>query len=193
MTHTYAHLGVSRSALAEIRAKLQAAGYDAQIHDAGALVDMHGIALVEEKAPTGCVKSTEWNRVPPTHVSYQTHKFSVMDSIATAETSLCAHPLDEQVYLVCSSKWKELLTTLPQYTRREIVAVSHRSGDEKEVWHIGDINEKMLLYTYDVPADEMRVCVQSKSAVVAKLHNRVRLVPSMRACVKVVMVEKDEA
>ena len=47
MTHTYAILQVSPAAYAEIRAKLEAAGYTDQFHDDpdGELLDMHGIAV----------------------------------------------------------------------------------------------------------------------------------------------------
>lgn len=47
-THTYAILGVSPAAFEEIKAKLEKAGYDDQIHDDGATIDMHGIALQQE-------------------------------------------------------------------------------------------------------------------------------------------------
>lgn len=42
-THTYAILEVSPAAYDEIRAKLEAAGYEHAFHDG--LVDMHGLAL----------------------------------------------------------------------------------------------------------------------------------------------------
>lgn len=50
-THTYATLEVSPAAHAEILGKLQAAGYQDQIHeeDGQVLIDMHGIALVTSK------------------------------------------------------------------------------------------------------------------------------------------------
>ena len=50
-THTYAVLEVSRAAYAEIKAKLEGAGYQDQFHndrEDGVLIDMHGIALKEE-------------------------------------------------------------------------------------------------------------------------------------------------
>lgn len=48
-THTYALLEVSPAVYAEIREKLQAAGYDHAFHRDGDrdVIDMHGIALVE--------------------------------------------------------------------------------------------------------------------------------------------------
>lgn len=51
-THTYALLEVSPAVYEEISAKLRAAGYDHAFHDDeehGAVVDMHGIALVTSK------------------------------------------------------------------------------------------------------------------------------------------------
>ena len=54
-THTYAVLEVSRAAYAEIKAKLEAAGYHDQFHKDhkdGIVIDMHGIALKDEEYPT---------------------------------------------------------------------------------------------------------------------------------------------
>lgn len=53
MTYTYATLEVSPAAFEEIRAKLEAAGYDDQIrksslHPSEDLIDMHGLALVRQ-------------------------------------------------------------------------------------------------------------------------------------------------
>lgn len=47
VTHTYAVLKVSPAAYAEIREKLEAAGYADQFHEDpfGPLIDMHGIAI----------------------------------------------------------------------------------------------------------------------------------------------------
>lgn len=49
-THTYSILEVSAAAYAEIRAKLEEAGYAHAFHDErdGEVVDMHGIALCEQ-------------------------------------------------------------------------------------------------------------------------------------------------
>ena len=47
MTHTYAELEVSKAVYEEIRGKLLAAGYDHAFNNG--VIDMHGIALVEEK------------------------------------------------------------------------------------------------------------------------------------------------
>ncbi len=52
MTHTYALMEVSRAAFDEIKAKLLAAGYDHAVHDDGATLDMHGIALVVDPCET---------------------------------------------------------------------------------------------------------------------------------------------
>ena len=51
-THTYAVLEVSSAAYAEIKALLEAAGYEDQFHeDDGAIViDMHGIAIKDQDA-----------------------------------------------------------------------------------------------------------------------------------------------
>ena len=53
MTHTYAILEVSHAAYSEIKALLEAAGYQDQIHDNrdgdGVVIDMHGIALKDER------------------------------------------------------------------------------------------------------------------------------------------------
>lgn len=56
-TYTYAVLEVSHAAYAEIKAKLEAAGYQDQFHkdrEDGVLIDMHGIALKDggEKSET---------------------------------------------------------------------------------------------------------------------------------------------
>jgi hypothetical protein len=54
MTHTYAVLEVSPAAYAEIREKLDAAGYDHAFdsHSGAEVIDMHGIALrAEVKLP----------------------------------------------------------------------------------------------------------------------------------------------
>lgn len=48
-THTYAKLEVSAAAYTEIRAKLEAAGYEHAFHEDG-LIDMHGIALAPDPA-----------------------------------------------------------------------------------------------------------------------------------------------
>jgi hypothetical protein len=50
MTHTYAILKVSPAAYAEIREKLEAAGYQDQFHGEGdgERIDMHGIAIQAE-------------------------------------------------------------------------------------------------------------------------------------------------
>lgn len=47
VTHTYAVLEVSANAFEEIKTKLEAAGYQDQIHIDGdkVLIDMHGLAL----------------------------------------------------------------------------------------------------------------------------------------------------
>ena len=48
MSHTYAVLEVSHEAFAEIKAKLEAAGYSDQIYEdrnGGLLIDMHGLAI----------------------------------------------------------------------------------------------------------------------------------------------------
>ena len=54
MTYTYAVLEVSAACHAEIRAKLEAAGYQHVFHrhDDREVIDMHGIALAAEPAPT---------------------------------------------------------------------------------------------------------------------------------------------
>lgn len=51
MTHTYALLPVSAAVHAEITARLRAAGYGGLINADGE-IDMHGLALVVEPAPT---------------------------------------------------------------------------------------------------------------------------------------------
>ena len=52
MTYTYAILKVSHAAYEEIKAKLEAAGYQDQFHDDrdgdGIVIDMHGIALADQ-------------------------------------------------------------------------------------------------------------------------------------------------
>ncbi len=48
MTHTYAVLEVSQAVYDEIRAKLEAAGYDHAFHEDPDVIDMHGIALQAE-------------------------------------------------------------------------------------------------------------------------------------------------
>ena len=55
MTYTYAVLTVSPAAYAEIREKLEAAGYDHAFHDqdGGPVIDMHGIALQAGHPPAG--------------------------------------------------------------------------------------------------------------------------------------------
>lgn len=48
MTYTYVTLEVSHAAYVEIKAKLEAAGYQDQFHEDtedGVLIDMHGLAL----------------------------------------------------------------------------------------------------------------------------------------------------
>jgi hypothetical protein len=47
-TYTYVAMKVSEATFKEIEAKLRAAGYEGQIHDDGATLDMHDIALVRE-------------------------------------------------------------------------------------------------------------------------------------------------
>lgn len=47
MSRTYAILKVSSEAYSEIKQKLESAGYDHAVH--GDVIDMHGIALEEEK------------------------------------------------------------------------------------------------------------------------------------------------
>ncbi len=49
-THTYAILELSKPAYDEIRAKLDAAGYQHAFHDDG-VIDMHGIAVNIEQEP----------------------------------------------------------------------------------------------------------------------------------------------
>ena len=51
MTYTYAIVDVSSAAYREIRAKLEAAGYQHAFHeeDGVVVIDMHGIALREER------------------------------------------------------------------------------------------------------------------------------------------------
>jgi uncharacterized lipoprotein YehR (DUF1307 family) len=46
-THTYAILEISQAAFDEIKAKLEAVGYQDQFHDEGEhlVIDMHGIAV----------------------------------------------------------------------------------------------------------------------------------------------------
>lgn len=53
MSYTYATLEVSPEAYAEIRAKLEAAGYEHAIHryDDHEVIDMHGIALCTGNEP----------------------------------------------------------------------------------------------------------------------------------------------
>ena len=55
VTHTYALLEVSPAVLAEIKAKLNAAGYADQFHaddEHGLIIDMQGLALcAEPEAP----------------------------------------------------------------------------------------------------------------------------------------------
>jgi hypothetical protein len=54
VTHTYVILKVSPAAYAEIKEKLEKAGYEHAFHDGrdedGIVIDMHGIALAEEKS-----------------------------------------------------------------------------------------------------------------------------------------------
>lgn len=54
MTHTYAELGISKSAYDEIVGKLRAAGYHHAFHEGG--VDMQGIGLVVERDPKPVVE-----------------------------------------------------------------------------------------------------------------------------------------
>jgi hypothetical protein len=52
-TYTYATIEVSHAAYVEIKAKLEAAGYQDQFHEDredGVLIDMHGIALKDEES-----------------------------------------------------------------------------------------------------------------------------------------------
>ena len=54
-TYTYAVLAVSHAAYTEIKAKLEAAGYQHAFHedrDDGIVIDMHGIALSNEEKGT---------------------------------------------------------------------------------------------------------------------------------------------
>lgn len=54
MTHTYAILPVSPDTYAEIRGKLDSAGYSSQFHDKNddaEVIDMHGIALRATATP----------------------------------------------------------------------------------------------------------------------------------------------
>ena len=48
VTHTYAILELSSESYAEIREKLQAAGYSDQFH--GSVIDMHGIGVSDASA-----------------------------------------------------------------------------------------------------------------------------------------------
>lgn len=50
-THTYAVLGISQDAYDEIRAKLQAAGYQHAFMDGGE-IDMYGIAVNVDESTT---------------------------------------------------------------------------------------------------------------------------------------------
>lgn len=52
MTYTYAILEISRAAYEEIRAKLEAAGYQHAFHkdDGEPVIDMHGIAVKAENS-----------------------------------------------------------------------------------------------------------------------------------------------
>jgi len=59
VTHTYAILWISATAFDEIKAKLEAARYEDQIHsdtEYGTVIDMHGIAVAKE--PTGAAIGT---------------------------------------------------------------------------------------------------------------------------------------
>lgn len=52
-THTYVTLPLSPSAFAEIKEKLEAAGYQHAFDtdkDDGLVIDMHGLAVIEEKS-----------------------------------------------------------------------------------------------------------------------------------------------
>lgn len=49
MTYTYIEMPVSAAVFKEIKEKLEAAGYHHAIDDDGKALDMHGIALVEQK------------------------------------------------------------------------------------------------------------------------------------------------
>lgn len=53
MTHTYAVLEVSARTYAEVRARLEAAGYDHAFHkdDSAEVIDLHGIAIKREVRP----------------------------------------------------------------------------------------------------------------------------------------------
>lgn len=55
-THTYSILELSPAAYQEIRSKLEAAGYTDVFHrddDHGETIDMHGIAVAQEKERSG--------------------------------------------------------------------------------------------------------------------------------------------
>ena len=48
-TYTYATMEISKAAWDEIAEKLKEAGYTQAFHDFGRVLDMHGIALVQER------------------------------------------------------------------------------------------------------------------------------------------------
>lgn len=48
-THTYAILPVSRSAFEEIKSKLTEAGYEHVFDEDGNVIDMNGLALMDEQ------------------------------------------------------------------------------------------------------------------------------------------------
>jgi hypothetical protein len=53
VTHTYAVLEISAAAFAEIKEKLERAGYEDQFHqdrEHGIVIDMHGIAVAKSDA-----------------------------------------------------------------------------------------------------------------------------------------------
>ncbi|KKM08252.1 hypothetical protein LCGC14_1725680 [marine sediment metagenome] len=53
MTRTYAFLDVSPECMAEVKDKLEKAGYEhaIQYHDQALVIDMHGLALRQERKP----------------------------------------------------------------------------------------------------------------------------------------------
>ena len=64
-THTYVLLALSEAAYEEIRAKLEAAGYQHAFHEndecpASPVIDMHGIAVVPEVEMVGTGDSPQY-------------------------------------------------------------------------------------------------------------------------------------
>ncbi len=64
-TRSFATLEISPAAFAEIRDKLKAAGYGHAFCDGGKLIDMHGIALVEEVSARADGNPAPWLTKPP--------------------------------------------------------------------------------------------------------------------------------